>query len=72
MDINALLKEMSSEEKIRTMETIWDDLCREADLITSPSWHRDVLHEREEQVKEGSASFIDWEKAKKDIRDTVS
>ncbi len=72
MDINALLKEMSSEEKIRTMETIWDDLCREADRITSPSWHRDVLHEREEQVKEGSASFIDWEKAKKDIRDTVS
>ncbi len=35
-------------------------------------WHRDILHDIEAQVKEGSASFIDREKAKKDLRDTVS
>ena len=35
---------MSIEEKTRAMETIWDDLCKQADNITSPSWHKNVSH----------------------------
>ncbi|MBI2471378.1 MAG: addiction module protein [Planctomycetes bacterium] len=42
---------MSLEEKIRTMETIWDDLFRKADSISSPSWRENVLIEREERIK---------------------
>ena len=47
MEITLPLEKMSIEEKIRTMETIWDDLCRKADSISSPSWHEDVLTRKE-------------------------
>lgn len=40
------------------------DLSRDPD---SPSWHEDVLRERDEQVAAGEAEFIDWEEAKVEI-----
>ena len=72
MDISLPLEKMSTEEKIRIMEAIWDDLCKKADSISSPSWHKNVLHKREEQIKNGDDEFIDWDKAKKQMRDSVS
>lgn len=71
MEIFLPLEQMSIEEKIRAMETIWDDLCKKADSLMSPVWHGKVLAEREEQFKNGNAEFIDWEEAKKQIRDQV-
>ena len=72
MEITLPLEKMSTEEKIRIMETIWDDLCKKADSLSSPSWHKNVLHKREERIKNGDDEFIDWSKAKKHIRDSVS
>jgi len=51
METTLPLEKMSIEENIRTMETVWDDLCRKADSISSPSWHEEVLTEREERIK---------------------
>ena len=42
----------------------------EADSISSPSWHKNVLQEREEQIKTGVDEFMDWDKAKKQIKET--
>ena len=72
MEFTLPLEKMSIEEKIRTMETIWDDLCRKADSISSPSWHEDVLIEREERIKKGEEEFVDWSSAKKNIRNKIS
>mgnify|MGYP003549644352 CR=1 FL=1 len=73
MEITLPLEKMSIEEKIRTMETIWDDLCRKADSISSPSCHEEVLNEREERIKKGGEEeFIDWRCAKKNIRNKIS
>jgi len=72
MGITLPLEQMSTEEKIQTMETIWDDLCKKADSLSSPSWHKDILHEREERIKKGDDEFVDWGKAKKYIRDKTS
>lgn len=72
MQVTLPLEKMSTEEKIQTMETLWDDLCKRADSLLSPSWHKDILQEREERIKNGDDEFVDWEKAKKHIRDTVS
>ncbi len=72
MKITLPLEQMSIEEKIQTMEIIWDDLCKTAGSISSPSWHKNVLNEREERIKKGEDEFIDWDKAKKHIRDTIS
>jgi hypothetical protein len=71
MEITLALEHMSIEEKIRAMEIIWDDLCKKADSISAPAWHKDVLIEREDQIKNGNAEFMDWNEAKKHIRDKV-
>ncbi len=71
MEINLPLEKMSTEEKIKAMETIWDDLCKRADSISSPSWHERVLHDREEGIKNGNNEFVDWDSAKKNIQDKI-
>ncbi len=72
MEINLPLKQMSIEQKFQVMETIWDDLCKRTDNIPSPIWHKNILDEREQQLKIGEDEFIDWNTAKKKIRDSVS
>ena len=72
MEITLPLEEMTTEEKIQTMEIIWNDLYKKAGSLSSPSWHKQILHEREERIKSGDDEFVDWEEAKKNIRNTVS
>ena len=72
MAITLPLGEMSIEEKIQTMESIWEDLCKKADNVPSPAWHERVLSEREENLKHGKDKFIDWETAKKNIKNDIS
>ena len=68
MGVTIPLEKMTTEEKIQTMETIWDDLCKKAESIPSPSWHKKVLQEREDRIKKGEEEFVDWNSAKKHIR----
>ncbi|MEN6490099.1 MAG: addiction module protein [Smithella sp.] len=65
------LDKMSIEEKIQTMENIWDDLCKKADGILSPQWHEKVLQERESGINDGKEVFIDWKDAKKKIENSL-
>jgi hypothetical protein len=36
--------------------------------VRSPSWHEELLAERETAVKSGKDTFDDWEIAKRNIR----
>lgn len=69
MGVAPPLEKMSQQEKIKAMESLWDDLCRHAQGIESPDWHGTVLDQREESLTVGEAEFIDWEDAKKRIRE---
>jgi len=72
MELTLQLEKMSTEEKIKAMEIIWDDFCKKADSKPSPPWHEEVLHDREQVVKNGDEEFVNWEKAKKTIREVIS
>jgi len=63
---NLALKDMSVEEKIATMETLWDDLCQHHH-IESPSWHGDVLEQRDASRQKNDEEAMNWEEAKRDI-----
>ena len=65
------LEQMTIEEKLKAMEMLWDDLCRSAPDFSSPSWHENVLKEREQRIREGKDRFVDWDQAKKDLRDSI-
>jgi len=72
MTVTLPLNDMTVTEKLQLMETLWDDLRRNADSLESPVWHLEVLEEREQRIATGEAKFIDWDVAKSDIRKRVS
>ena len=72
MEVTLPLEKMSTEEKIQIMEAIWNDLCKKADSISSPSWHEKVLHSREKGIRNGDDAFVDWNKARENIQDSIS
>jgi hypothetical protein len=49
------LNEMTAEEKVRTMETIWKSLSANPEAIESPAWHEEELRVREAQIVSGEA-----------------
>ena len=68
MDITLPLDQMSTMEKLRAMEALWNDLSRREAKLESPAWHGQVLREREERVASGKESFVDWETTKAQLR----
>lgn len=71
MNITAQLDQLSTAEKISTMEYLWDDLCRHADKVASPDWHGEVLAQRERSVVKGEVTYQDWAAEKVRIRDAL-
>jgi len=71
MNLTLPLDQMSTSDKLRAIEEIWDDLSRTAKDIPSPAWHEDVLRARDDCVSEGSSKYLDWGEAKKNIRDSA-
>ena len=72
MSVTLPLHEMTVPEKLRLMEAIWEDLTRNSDTFESPAWHEAELRKREERIASGQATFIDWERAKTEIRQQVT
>ena len=65
------LDNMSVEDKIQTMESLWDSLLHENMEMASPNWHGNVLAEREAAIERGEIQFEDWETEKEKIRKQI-
>jgi len=72
MKPNLQLDQMSVEEKIQTMELLWDSLSQAPADLETPDWHGEILAERAAAVERGEDGFEDWESAKADIRSQLS
>lgn len=72
MGMSLSVEKMSIEEKFQTMETIWDDLCKKADSISSPPWHEKILNDRENGISNGEDVFVDLNTAKKNIENSIA
>ena len=62
------LDKMTTEEKLQAMEELWADLTKNENDFPSPGWHKDILELRAKRVLEGSEDYVDWELAKKKLR----
>lgn len=65
------LKQMTQAEKLMALEAIWEDLSRNEAAFESPAWHLKELAATKERVQAGKEKFVDWEQAKKDLREEV-
>jgi Putative addiction module component len=59
------IDQMTLAEKLRTMETLWDDLCRREADVPVPAWQKEILDERERLIEHGKARFSTWASARK-------
>lgn len=71
METDQLLDTLSTTEKIALMERLWAELSQRPEELPSPDWHGDVLAERIAAVREGRTAFIDWNDAKRRLRDRL-
>ena len=71
MNVVSPLDQMTTSDKLRALEEIWEDLCRSVKDLPAPAWHADVLRAREDRVSDGTSAYVDWGEAKKNIRDSV-
>jgi len=65
------LQQMTIPDKLRLMEALWQDLSAKDTEVVSPEWHGSVLAERDRLIESGEESFIDWEVAKKKLREEL-
>ncbi len=54
----AEIKKMSTIERLRAMEGIWDALLHDEIELQSPEWHQEVLAERKRELEQGGAEFV--------------
>ncbi|MGH8093341.1 MAG: addiction module protein [Chthoniobacterales bacterium] len=71
-EIRTAIPKLSVEEKLQTMEALWQSLSSKPQSVKSPAWHEKELCDREQKIQSGKSKFIDWEKAKADIRRRTS
>lgn len=68
MNIELPLERMTIAEKIHAMELLWADLSVNAREEVVPTWHQDVLAEREQRLAAGEEKVLDWNEAKQLLR----
>jgi hypothetical protein len=62
------VRQMPRSEKLKLMETLWEELSHPDSEFDSPAWHAEELAKTERRLAEGKEQVMDWEKAKKALR----
>ena len=66
------LQEMTTPDKLRLMEALWQNLSTSSNSeVPSPEWHGEILAERDRLINSGGETFIDWDTAKKQLREEL-
>jgi hypothetical protein len=71
MAISINLHGMTTPDKLRLMEALWQDLSADDSQVISPDWHGEVLTERDRLITSGEEKPLDWEIAKKQLREEL-
>jgi putative addiction module component (TIGR02574 family) len=66
------IDKMTIEEKLQTMEALWDDLCQHEEILPVHDWQKELLDDRERLIEKGDAQFLDWEESKNRIAKETS
>ena len=64
----AELRQLPPIEKLKIIETLWADLAADDESFSSPAWHEAELRKTEADLAAGRIEVLDWEDAKKDLR----
>ena len=54
------LHKLSVKDKIKVVQTLWDDIAREQSIEGIPLAHKKILDERLQKIAIGNATFKPW------------
>ena len=60
--------ELSVEEKLHYLESLWDRITTDADTIPVPDWHRDILDERLKDLDATPDAGDSWDVVQERLR----
>ena len=61
------IQQMTWDEKLRTMEELWDSLRQDESRVPSQAWHETELNQTAERYKAGQERAVDWHDAKREL-----
>ena len=54
------LRKLSVKEKLKVVQTLWDDITKDHSIEGLPAAHKKILDERLHKITSGSALFKPW------------
>jgi putative addiction module component (TIGR02574 family) len=64
----AELRKLPRTEKLKIIETLWDDLAADEESLPSPAWHEEELRKTEAEFAAGRIEILYWAEAKRELR----
>lgn len=64
----AELHKLSTKDKIKVVQTLWDDIAKENTFDTLSSEHKKILDDRIKVIDSGNASFKSWSDVQQKFR----
>jgi hypothetical protein len=61
------IQQMTWEEKLRTMEELWDSLRQDEGRFESPAWHEAELQQTAGRHQAGLEQPVSWAEAKREL-----
>ena len=61
------IKKMTFQERLHTMELLWESLCQDESELASPEWHEPVLKERMQKLKKNQTGIMTLQQVKKTL-----
>ena len=58
------LHKLSVKEKIKVVQTLWDDIARDQSMESISTEHKKILDERIQKINSGNAQFKSWEEVR--------
>ena len=58
---------MSVNERLQTMELLWDSITRSGEEIEPPAWHGEVLRDRKSIIDSGKAEWLTMDELRKEL-----
>ena len=65
------LHKLSVKEKIKVVQTLWDDIAKEQSMETISAGHKKILDERIQKINSGNAQFKSWEEVRNKYQNLV-
>jgi putative addiction module component (TIGR02574 family) len=54
------LHKLSVKDKIKVVQTLWDDIAKEQSIVELPATHKEILDQRIKKIGTGNATFKPW------------